>query len=400
MTLEKQAQKKSVVNILNRNLNPMEIARRTFSPRYNEVYNKIKEVDTNMREIALSSDPGIRDSLHEARMAYKNREYPKVVFYAWKLLESVDGIFDGIDELEQIKDMVMREFHEDSSKLTDEEIAQMNKALGKPATKLPKASKLKYLLYTVAAPDIELLKTADSAQWLKENIPTFHQMEGALLDRIFRNKLGKQREAAKRALNIAEKVYSSIKEVFRLLDEARTDFSSYISIAKRFQNKFDQQKQELSTLYQTYFADIVPSNHTEQTPPVAPVVTQPPTVPQPLEVPQANISTPGEPVSSSELIETSEPIQAPVFPQEQEQVPEQAESEYEESGPPTLPSIQINKPAAMVVYLWKKAEAEAKKGNKGISAALLAKASEICDDNNDSNHAKLLIQAAEKVLKG
>ncbi len=40
MTFEKEAQRKSIVNMLGRQLNPMEIARKTFSRRYREVYDQ------------------------------------------------------------------------------------------------------------------------------------------------------------------------------------------------------------------------------------------------------------------------------------------------------------------------------------------------------------------------
>lgn len=419
MILEKEAQRKSVVNMLGRHLNPMEFARKTFSRRYREVYNKIKEIDTDMREAALSSDPGIREALHEARMSYKNREYPRVVFYAWKILESVDGIFYQIDELEKLRETMMEEFYGEGTKLSDKELRQMNEALGKKpeAPKVPKAAKLEYLLYAAAAPDSdmipsEMVKQAGPIQWLKENIPTYHQMEGALLDRIFRNKMGKQREAAKRALNIAEKVYSSIKEVFKQLDAARTDFSSYIAIARRFKEKFNQQKQELSALYQAQFADIVPDmgkyNKNEGT--AAPPAATP-------EAPLAATPEVAAPVVTPEIPVAQVPVQVPDIPSSKavpaaapSPSPSSSEAEWEyieENGPPTLTSAQMEqfranmeKPAAQVIILWKQAKIEAARGNRGISAALLVKASEICDDNDDAEDAKILIQAAERVLQG
>jgi hypothetical protein len=414
MTLEKEAQRKSVVNMLGRHLNPMELARRMFSERYREVYNKIKDVDSEMRNKALENDPDIRDTLHKARMAYKNREYPKVVFYTWKILESMSGVFDSVDELEKFKETVIKDFYQSrGEQLSNEEFTQMNEALSaKPLVQgpvqMPKASKLEYLLYTAAAPDpslpIGMVKQAGPVQWLKENIPTFTQMEGALLDRIFRNKMGKQREAARRALSIAENVHSSIKEMFKLLDAARTDFTSYISTARKFRDKFNQQKQELSTIYQTHFADIVPEK-TET--PAAPVPAAPAA---PIEI---ATETPAKPPAVAPVVPAPAAPVAPVAaippPPPVEQMPESAEAdwEFEENGPPTLTSAQMEefranmgKPAAQVINLWKAAKIEASRGDRGISAALLAKASEICDDNNDEADAKLLLQAAEKVLQG
>ncbi len=419
MTFDKEAQRKSIVNMLGRHLNPMELARKTLSRRYRDVYNKIKEIDNDMREAALSSDPGIRDSLHEARMAYKNREYPRVLFYAWKILETMDGIFYQIYELEKLRETMMEEFYGEGTKLSDDELRQMSKALGNKPEKplaqgpvqMPKAAKLEFLLYAAATPDPDsipmgMIKQAGPMQWLQENIPTFHQMEGALLDRIFRNKMGKQREAAKSALNIAERAHASIKEVFKQLDAARTDFSSYITIAKRFKDRFEQQKQQLSALYQSNFADIVPDmskynkdKSDETAPAVAPLVA--PVAPAPVESPAPPPVAPAP---------APAPPPAPVIPSPPvETAPASAEAdwEFEEQGPPTLTSAQMEefranmgKPAAQVICLWKQAKIEKARGNKGISAALLVKASEICDDNNDAADAKLLIHIAERVLNG
>lgn len=390
----------------------MELARRMFSERYRDVYNKIKDVDSEMRSKALENDPDIRETLHKARMAYKNREYPKVIFYTWKLLESMNGVFDSIDELEQFKETVIKDFYQSrGEQLSNEELAQMSEALGsKPLAQgpiqRPKASKLEYLLYTVAAPDpnlsISMIKqAAGPVQWLQENIPTFTQMEGALLDRIFRNKMGKQREAARRALSIAENAYSSINEMFKLLDAARTDFSSYISTARKFRNKFNQQKQELSTIYQTHFADIVPKK--TETPTGTPVAA--PVGAAPIEL---TTETSGEqaPPASPPTPPATAPVQA-TQPPPSGQSSTDADWEFEENGPPTLTSEQMeefranmDKPAAQVINLWKAAKIAAANGDRGISATLLVRASEICDDNDDEADAKLLIQAAEKVLQG
>jgi hypothetical protein len=403
MTLEKEAQRKSLVNMLGRKLNPMEHARYLFSRKYRDVYNKIKEIDSDMREIALSSDPGIRESLHEARMAFKNREYPRVIYHAWKILESVDGIFSQVDELEKIRESIMEEFYGEGTKLSDEEIRQMNTALGKKPlaqkpVQMPATANLEFLLYTTAAPSLdlssaEMIKQAGPIQWFQENIPSYRQMEGALLDRIFRNKMGKQREASKQALRIAEKVYGSIKDVFKQLDTARTDFSSYVTIAKRYKDRFDQQKAELSTLYQSQFADIVPDMSQYNKDKIENKPAQPqPAQPQPAQPQSVQESIPVE--YTSIQYGTEKPIQ-------EEPPSSDAVMEQDEEEPPlTMRSEQlVGNAAKQVLQLWKRAKIEAKNGNRGISAALLVMASEICDDNDDAIDAKRLIQAAERVLK-
>lgn len=431
MTFEKEAQRKSLINMMGRGLNPMEHARYMFSRKYRDVYDTIKDVDKEMRNEALGKEKDLRESIHKARMAYKNREYASVMYYSWKLQEDLNAIFSKVNDLDKVRERVMKEFYGEGSELSGEEKRQMHKALSKKPpvkTETPKAANLQYLLYAAAAPEVDstsaMLKQAGPLQWLKENIPTARQMEGALFDRIFRNKLGKQREAARTALRIAENAFSSMKEVFNQLDASRTDFSAYITAAERFKNKLDQQTQELSTLYQSNFADLVPKEPENKDegvgqPPALPATTEGPAadVPAatttPLAPPAGASVMPDSTTSSTALVEpVAQEGQPPAVqpPQQAAATGQQLELDFEEA-PPTLTSAefqdwrnqnpQLTGAAALqVVSLWKNAETELLRGNKGVAAALLVKASEICDDYDAVNGAKSFLLTAEKVLKG
>lgn len=414
MTLEKEAQRKSLLNMMGRGLNPMEYARYMFSRKYRDVYNTITRVDKEMRKEALGKEKDLRETIHKARMAYKNREYPAVIYHSWKLQSDLNEIFGKISDLESVRERVMEEFYGESTKLSDDEIRQMSETLGKKSSPAPaKAASLEHLLYAAAAPDVNdlgILKQAGPMQWLKENIPTSRQMEGALFDRIFRNKVGKQKEAARKALQLAEKAFSSMKDVFRQLDAARTDFSSYITIAEKFKSRLDQQTQELSSLYQANFADIVPEmteTNKDKSGEEALPIDQAPTSQAPAgesASPADQVSEPTGQVESVNLPPSSE--QAPASSEEaivepvSGAAPPQAGDDDEEV-PPTMRSNQlVGQAAERVNALLKQAKLEEVAGNRGVSAALLVKASEVCDFYDAEDDATRFILAAEKVLQG
>src|SRR5690606_13073196 len=99
----KNAQKRSVTNTLGFTLNPMEWVRQISSEKYRRLIAEIDSVDKSMRETALQLQPTAREMLHNARMAFKNREYRRVFKYSFDILDSVYNIFEArIDELEKI----------------------------------------------------------------------------------------------------------------------------------------------------------------------------------------------------------------------------------------------------------------------------------------------------------
>lgn len=370
MSIEKEAQGRSITNMLGRALNPMEWVRYYGFIDYRQLYNEITALDTTMRQKVRDNEIGIRTSLHEARMAMKNREFPKVLYYALKLIQSVDGIFD-VSKIEEISNEIFtKEQQASQSSITDEQRQEMEEALGERPlqgqAQFPTEAALSVLLRASAVP--ELISEAGAIQWLQENIPTARQMKGDLLDRIFRNKAGKQKEAAKEALRLAEQVYSSIKTLFDKLDAARTDFGKYISTVKYYQGVFDKYKARLSALYQANFSGIVPAKKevSETTAPEIPATTAPP-----VEAP------PAETVTTAPI-----PAAAPAKPKRRRKKPEMASA------------------AEVVLDLVGRAKLAAKDGDFGIASALLVKASEIYDNYDNEEKSIELLIAAEKLLKG
>lgn len=267
--LDKQAQARNVFKQLWRQ-NPMEYLRYYGYDSYQRTYDEITRVDTQMRQDAKGMKAQLRESLHQARMAMKNREYPKVMYYAWQVVEGLKKIFDPVEDLEKLRKDMLAEYY-DQQGLSTEELSDMHEALRKQETvpdqteqgQTVTSADLRRLLYTTAAPDPELvtqahlISEAGPLEWLKENIPTYRQMEGAMLDKIFRNRMGKQKEAARKALRMAERSFNTMKDVFRQLDTHRTDFSAYLDTAKRFQSRIDTLKQELSGMYQEHFSQTI-----------------------------------------------------------------------------------------------------------------------------------------------
>lgn len=361
MNMEKEAQSRSPIKWLGRMLNPMEYIRYFGYDSYRRVYDAITEIDNDIRGRAQEKKDELRGFLHQARMSMKNREYQKVIYYAWELLESVDGIFDRVDELEKLRSDMMAEFYA-SGNVSKSELEEMEKSLGKvvkPVQKPLASGKIKVpaalerLLYSTGNKVTKegLESTAGMTEWLEENIPTWRQMEGSMLDKIFRNKMYKQKEAARKALQIAEVSFNTIKDVFSALDSARTDFSTYLSTAQRAREKFKKQKEDLSILYNEYF------KATE------PVVT----IDQNAYIPA-----------------TQPPVEKP------------------ENKPPEAPlqgDEPVQKAAEIIKQLIQKASTAKKRGDPNTAIVLLVKASEICDLYNNDTSSISILKAAKRILK-
>ena len=89
---EKEAQSRSWGNQIGEFFNVKDRFRSWVSEEYADATALVKEVDDEMRQAAKDHSPTMRQAIHEARMAYKNREYPKVMYYAWQLLDITDDI--------------------------------------------------------------------------------------------------------------------------------------------------------------------------------------------------------------------------------------------------------------------------------------------------------------------
>jgi hypothetical protein len=395
--MEKEAQRRSVTKSIGRAINPAEWFR-NMSGEYREVSQLIDEIDKDMRDKALQNDPGMREAIHEARMAMKNREFPKTFYYAWQLIKAVEGIFTkDIHKLERLSKRIINEFYAES--LTPSQLRELHRNFGQGSKeiKVPKNSNLEVLLYAAAAPEL-ISEGANPVQWLQENIPSYRQLKGDLLDRIFRNRMGKQKEAARLALSVAEKAYKSIKEVFSKLDSARRDFSTYISIAQKYQERFEALKEELSVIYQEHFSDLVPSNKPEKKE-------------QKTEQSRkcwncganAVAGAPCSECGAEEMRSAEAPPAVPVV-----ESPQPAGTKNPNPGPlvdnVTVPNItnkeeeEKTKAAELIVELVSKARNALEQSDRGLAAALLAKASEICDDYGNEEESIVLLKAASDLM--
>ncbi len=346
---EKEAQQRSATKALSRALNPMEWIRQLSSREYRELIAAVDRVDEVMRNRISYLKPSLRDNLHQARMAMKNREFRKVFQYANAIIDSVNGVFtEQTDELAQISDRVAAEFSQD--KMEDWERNILEQELG-----VRKAS---------------LVIEAGVTQWIQEHLPTSKEIEGTLFDKIFRNMQGKQQEAARQALAIAERTYSLIKEAFEALDNARRNIVEYISLTRKYQKKMVGEKDQLKRMYTKYFLTEDPKppiNTGEQ---------------QNLQVSQAPAPVPAT--------STPAPAQNTAVPtvSYQPTLPPGEEHFFDEQVVRADPNQQA------LATIFDKANEAIKNGNNGIAAALLVKASEMYDDVGDEEYSIRLLKAA------
>ena len=346
---EKEAQNRSVTKMLGRALNPMEWVRQMSSSKYRRMIAAVDAIDKVMRNNILRLKPGLRDYLHQARMAMKNREFLKVFQYSNYIIDSVNGVFiDQMDELEAIGREIYSEFSND--KMDEFERKQLEEELG---VRNPR----------VASVEPELVIEAGVTQWLQEKIPTRKEIEGTLFDKIFRNMQGKQQEAARQALAIAERTYELIQTAFDTLDNERRNIVEYVRLARDYQRKLGIEKDRLKKMYINYF----PAQ------PAEPQQTTNTTEPPPQTPPPPPVQT--TPVIGPAVSPTTAPVTTVDAPQTQ---PKPGEPATKKS----------------VLDLLGRAKIAVNNGDNGIASALLAKASEICDDCGYEEYSIKLLSAA------
>jgi hypothetical protein len=343
MNFEKEAQKRSVTKMLGRALNPMEWIRQMSSGKYRRLISAVDAVDKTMRDNITRLKPELREHLHQARMAMKNRDFRRVFQYTSSILDSVNGVFiDQIDELDSIGREIYAEFSQDTMDKFDRQ--QLEEQLG--------------LRSRVAAlPDSELIIEAGVTQWLQEKIPTKKELEGVLFDKIYKNMQGKQQNAAREAMAIAESTYALIDQSFAVLDDNRRNIMEYVRLAREYQKKLANEKEHLKRIYVTYFPAESPATQVKTAPETTPPPAIPPTTP---------------PVTSPIQPATPPPAAGPILP----------------GSPPT------QKAAKAINDMVSDARKSILNGNVGIGTALLAKASELCDEIGDEQRSISLLKTA------
>jgi hypothetical protein len=344
----KEAQKKSVTKMLGRAVNPIEWVRQMSSSKYRRLIAAVDSIDNIMRNRIMRLKPDLGERLHQARMALKNRDFRKVFQYANYILDSVNGVFiDQMDELDALGKEVYSEFSRDT--MDEWERQQLEEELGvRKSAKLP-------------SENYDFVSEAGVVQWLQEKIPTKKEIEGVLFDKIFRNMQGKQQEAARQALAVAEMAYSLIKEAFDALDSNRRDIVEYVKLARGYQKKLTLEKERLKRIYINYF---------------------------PAEVPKAE-----EPETDKENI-INQPTIPSVIPEVQPTTqPDQPQTT--DQNKPILTGNENDPKAAVAINdLLIKAKTAIGRGDNGIGIALIAKASEICDNCGDEQRSINLIKIA------
>lgn len=253
MISEKEAQQRSFTKAIGRVLNPMEWIRQISSGKYRRMISEIDVIDNIMRNSIARIKPDLRERLHQARMAFKNREYRRVFQYASDILDGVNGVLiDQMEELENVSREIYDEFSKDT--VDDYQRQKIDKQLGLPKTQV------------AASIQSERIIEAGIGQWLQEKIPTKKEIEGTLFDKIFRNMQGKQQEAARQALVVAERTYDLIQQAFDALDNNRRNIVEYIRLAKYYQNKLSVENEHLRRMYFNYFSPETPQVDQSQTP--------------------------------------------------------------------------------------------------------------------------------------
>lgn len=399
--IEKTAQQKSLLKTITREMNPVNMIRYLGSEKYRELYNYLKEEDENLRRMVIDKQDDLREYLHHARMAFKNREYAVVVYYSMKIVDFLQEVFENTKKLEEKINSIKNEIL-GLNTLEPEQIEEMKKKFEEKTSKYSSDMMKQNLLYITAAP--EFISEATVGQWIKENIPTSKQLSGSLFERVFKNLFGKQKESARESLRIAENVFSSIKEIFGKLESSLTDPMKYISIVNDYKTKLNNFDKRLLSIYE-------PFKNISGAPTVNPAIEITPTQ----ETSQAPVQTTEEKSEDSffpkkkEFEQQESPVI--IIPQEmlvpepdpyhgqQESVEDFLEKEKEDAEKLEQEKKQLSLfPTASVEDLIDRAEMHMKKGEVGISASLLAKVSEIFDDYGDEQKSIIFIQAAEKVL--
>jgi hypothetical protein len=337
---EKEAQKRSVTKMLGRSLNPMEWIRQMSSSKYRRLIAAVDAVDKAMRDNITRLKPSLRDQLHQARMAMKNRDFLRVFQYANSILDSVNGVFiDQIDELDTIGSEIYSEFSQNT--MDDFERQQLEEQLG--VRKVPRVA---------ASPDPELIIEAGVTQWLQEKIPTKKELEGVLFDKIFKNIQGKQQNAAREAMAIAESTYALIDQAFAVLDDNRRNIMEYVRLAREYQKKLGNEKEHLKRMYIANF-------------PAEPA--------KPAEVSQPQITPPAA-APTSPVPPTPPPVPS--------------------AGPILSGNPPSQKAAKDVNDMIANARTAILNGHVGIGTALLAQASELCDQLGDEQRSISLLKTA------
>lgn len=325
----KEAQQRSIINRLVETINPLTGVRTWLSPEYSQHLEALKTIDDNLRRIAIDYEPNLRKAVHESRMAFKERLYPQVVVNSYSILQFAQEIFKDVDQLVNLENQALKEFYQSPGTSTPEDLSKVHEEFEKfKATKSTPGKKADFEALLMVQGMLQTPDLLSSAQfdpqsvlyYMKEKLPTWRGMQGAVLEKVYRNKLYKQRLAAQKMKDITDRLYKYIQDTFKRLDNARAkgEISAYVTAANDFKKLMQRTTAEWFGLYEQNFKELVPDVTNKQQAasiPPAPANLEPEAAVQSTPTPEASPEASSTPVATSVPSETA-PVASISIPEE------------------------------------------------------------------------------------
>lgn len=348
---------------------------------YAEIFDRLNEIYENINAKIKERDPNIDDLVHSARMGMKDREYPKVLFNAWQIVESLDGIFQEVHKAYDLKNEMIKKYYKEHGGLAPYQIEQLREMHSKIPTK--KSSAPVELLRVGAIPDFELMSEAGVSSWIQERLPSFKGMKGAIFEKFLSNTVGKLRFGAQQALSLAEATRKDVKTMASKLKKYRDDLMSFVNVCHEYQQKFETNKTTIANIYKEHFSEFLSTVEPQRT------ETQPaPAWSRPQETVLQPSQKPVVPVSAPPIPDLEPPVPPPQVDVEEPDV--EIDEDEEATVPPTTASKKL-------LSLVKEAEQNLKEGNTAYAAYLFATASDICTDKALSDKLFITAKSIENV---
>jgi hypothetical protein len=347
---------------------------------YAEIFDRLNEIYENINAKIKERDPNIDDLVHNARMGMKDREYPKVLFNAWQIVESLEGIFEEVYKAYDLKNEMIKKYYKEHGGLAPYQIEQLREMHSKFTPK--KASAPVELLRIGAIPDFELMSEAGVSSWIQERLPSFKGMKGAIFEKFLSNTVGKLRFGAQQALSLAEITRKDVKAMAAKLKKYRDDLMSFVNVCHEYQQKFETNKNTIANIYKEHFSEFLSTVEPQKTEiQKSPAWSQPAPV-QPI---------PAAPAQQPQSIPDLEPLPPPTQPNVEVEEPNiEIDEDEEKTVPPTTASKKL-------LSLVKEAEQNLKEGNTAYAAYLFATASDICTDKTLSDKLFITAKSIENV---
>jgi hypothetical protein len=296
MSIEKEAQERSIFNRMYGALNLTKHLRKLWSSRYSRLISYMEYVDNRLRQVAVHSTPNIRKLLHMARMAHKRYQTPSVMLHAYQAMELMKKIFSSdhnqIEKFIDLRNKTIEEFYKHNMNVNKQDLAKMHQALYQApepaaATSAPAAANPSPEQPNIPRRNVEQTANASKERaqliseakglttqvWeglrygIPEIMPTQRGFEGGVLSGVSGDSMRQQVESADDALNLVQSIFDSMTAVFNQLDEERAkgEVDAFIKTLTDFKNTVDNADKEIKTVYNKHFATLI-SGLSGQTP--------------------------------------------------------------------------------------------------------------------------------------